>query len=85
MRVVIEVPGYSADSGVRFDWDVGSEIEVRSYGSETVIEANRAGLRSLARHCLTLAQEEVPPGLHLHLDEGSGLEPGSSSLVIERA
>ena len=50
-----------------------------------VVRGNVAGLRSLARHLLTLAQEDVPSGSHVHLDDIGGLEPGSIELVLERA
>ncbi|WP_329016809.1 MULTISPECIES: Imm32 family immunity protein [unclassified Streptomyces] len=49
-----------------------------------MIEANAAGLRTLAGHLLTLAQAGTPDGAHLHLEEHNGLEEGSASLVLER-
>ncbi|WP_339133089.1 hypothetical protein WJM95_29185 [Streptomyces sp. f51] len=49
-----------------------------------MIEANAAGLRTLAGHLLTLAQDGTPDGTHLHLEEHNGLEEGSASLVLER-
>ncbi|MEU3821691.1 hypothetical protein AB0E74_19040 [Streptomyces sp. NPDC030392] len=53
-------------------------------GGEVVIEANAAGLRTLAGHLLVLAGEGVTDGAHLHLDDGNGLEEGSVGLVLER-
>ncbi|WP_405820170.1 hypothetical protein OG241_31930 [Streptomyces sp. NBC_01390] len=67
-----------------FTWEEGARIEVRGPGQEIVIEANAAGLKTLAGHLLTLAQDGTPDGTHLHLDEHSGLEEGSLSLVLER-
>ncbi|MEJ8644532.1 hypothetical protein WKI68_30945 [Streptomyces sp. MS1.HAVA.3] len=49
-----------------------------------MIEANAAGLRTLAGHLLVLAAEGVPDGSHLHLEDSNGLEDGSLSLVLER-
>lgn len=49
-----------------------------------VVEANAAGLKTLAGHLLTLAQDGTPDGTHLHLEEGNGLEAGSVGLVLER-
>lgn len=54
------------------------------WAKRIVIEANAAGLRTLAGHLLTLAQDGTPDGTHLHLEEHNGLEEGSASLVLER-
>ncbi|WP_449481932.1 Imm32 family immunity protein [Streptomyces avidinii] len=67
-----------------FTWEADARIEVRGPGREIVIEANAAGLRTLAGHLLVLAAEGVPDGSHLHLEDGNGLEEGSLSLVLER-
>ncbi|MGI5250090.1 Imm32 family immunity protein [Actinacidiphila glaucinigra] len=67
-----------------FTWDDNARIEVRALGGEIVIEANADGLRTLARHLLTLAQDGTPDGAHLHLEAGMGLAEGSRSLVLER-
>ncbi|MFF0426860.1 hypothetical protein ACFYUJ_20910 [Streptomyces sp. NPDC004520] len=75
-----------ADSaGLVFTWDADARIEVRDLGGEVVIEANAAGLRTLARHLLVLAGDGVPDGAHLHLEDSNGLEDGSVSLVLERS
>ncbi|MFJ3861825.1 hypothetical protein ACIPRL_37125 [Streptomyces sp. NPDC090085] len=73
-------------AGLRFTWDVDARIEVRSLGAEVVIEANAAGLRTLAGHLLVLvlAGEGATDGAHLHLEDGNGLEDGSVGLVLER-
>ncbi|MFB7170352.1 hypothetical protein ACFCYM_05915 [Streptomyces sp. NPDC056254] len=67
-----------------FSWEADARIEVRALGSEVVIEANAAGLRTLAGHLLVLAGDGVSGGSHLHLDDGNGLEEGSVGLVLER-
>ncbi|MFF5969018.1 hypothetical protein ACFY64_36065 [Streptomyces collinus] len=67
-----------------FAWEEGARIEVRHLGGETVIEANAAGLRTLAGHLLTLAQDGTPDGTHLHMEQDNGLEAGSVGLVLER-
>lgn len=71
-------------TGLQFGWDADARIEVRSLGTEVVIEANAAGLRTLAGHLLVLAGDGVPDGAHLHLEDGNGLEDGSVGLVLER-
>jgi hypothetical protein len=85
MKIEMEVPRYSAETGIRFHWDDSFLICVSSIQSETRILANSAGLRSLARILLTLADEAVPAGRHVHLDSSNSLEDGSTSLVIERS
>lgn len=45
--------------------------------------ANRAGLVSLARQLLTLAQEDAPSGAHLHLTAGQEIE-SAVGLILER-
>ncbi|WP_327187032.1 Imm32 family immunity protein [Streptomyces sp. NBC_01334] len=67
-----------------FTWEEGVHVEVRNLGGEIVIEANAAGLRTLAGHLLTLAQADTPDGAHLHLEEANGLAEGSIGLVLER-
>lgn len=67
-----------------FTWEEGARIEVHNLGGEIVIEANAAGLKTLAGHLLTLAQDGTPDGAHLHLEENNGLEDGSVGLVLER-
>lgn len=84
MNETIDVPEYSPETGLRLDWEFGFEICVSCDGAEVVLRANTAGLRSLARHLLLLAREEVPAGHHIHLDESSALDDGSCALMIEK-
>ncbi|MFG2391865.1 hypothetical protein ACGFYF_23610 [Streptomyces lavendulae] len=74
----------SDSSSAPVTWEADARIEVRGLGGEVVIEANAAGLRTLAGHLLVLAAEGVPDGSHLHLEDSNGLEDGSLSLVLER-
>lgn len=80
---VIDIPERRVGEGLCFAWDDGFEIEVRAGEAEVVIKANRAGLTSLARHLLTLAQEGVGAGSHVHLTAGQEIESGLD-LVLER-
>lgn len=80
-HVTVAVDG----AALRFSWDDDARIEVRNLGGEVVIEANAAGLRTLAGHLLVLAGEGVPDGAHLHLEDSNGLEDGSVGLVLERS
>ncbi|MEU6300523.1 Imm32 family immunity protein [Streptomyces erythrochromogenes] len=72
------------DVALVFTWEADARIEVRDLGGEVVIEANAAGLRTLAGHLLVLAGDGVHDGAHLHLEDSNGLEEGSVGLVLER-
>lgn len=85
MNTSINVPDYSPERGIELQWDEGFEITAQIDGNVVQIKANRAGLVSLARHLLTLAQAEVPAGRHIHLDELNALEDGSCGLIFERS
>ncbi len=84
MRMELEVPDY--DNGLHMVWDPGFDIRAVIEGGGVHIQANRAGLISLARLMLTLAGERVPDTSHWHLDPMpvGGLEPDSVSLIIGR-
>jgi hypothetical protein len=83
MDVYVEVPEYDSQRGLHFDWEDGFEISVEVNDSEVVIAANRSGLVSLARHLLTLAQDGVPTGRHIHLTADQEID-SSIDLVLER-
>lgn len=61
-------------------WKEGFEIRVRIDGNTAVIEANRAGLLSLAEQLMMLAYEQ--DSTHIHYDEYNSLEEGSSEMII---
>ncbi len=84
MKKEIDVPEYRREQGLKLEWEYGFSIECNIEGNVVVIKANREGLISLARHCLTLAQQGVPLGSHLHLDESNALKDGSSELILAR-
>ncbi|CCH48763.1 Imm32 family immunity protein [Pseudodesulfovibrio piezophilus] len=66
-------------------WEVGAEIEVQIGDDfEAVIKANAKGFISLARLCLQFSLDDVRAHDHLHLDVNTGLEEGSTELIIER-
>ena len=50
------------------------------------IAANKAGLIALAKLMLTLSSDNVPDGVHMHLDTMNGaLEDNSYELIICKA
>jgi hypothetical protein len=85
MRVEIDVPAYTQSRGLPLEWDDDFEIAVIPSEGAVHIKCNVAGLRSLARQLLLLAQDAVPLGHHIHLDENAPLEPGSIGLILEKS
>jgi hypothetical protein len=83
MNRMIDVPEYRPGSGLHFAWDDDFEIELTVSSTEVSIKANRAGLTSLARHLLTLAQDGVHEGAHIHLTADQEIE-SDRDLIIER-
>jgi len=83
--VNISIPAYEESGSLFFKWDDAFKISVNHSTGEVCVSANSAGLISLARHLLTLAQESVPTGSHLHLTDGVELEEGSGDLIIEKS
>jgi len=83
----VEVIPYDPVLGVGTWWDDGAILraEVWDAAERTiVISGNPAGLRSLVRHLLTLAQEAVPNGCHFDFDTyGGWLDEGSAAIRIE--
>ncbi|WP_067172267.1 Imm32 family immunity protein [Microtetraspora niveoalba] len=84
MDVVMNVKEYSPEVGLHLVWDEEAGILVTFDHGEVRVRGNASGLRTLARHLLTLAQAGVPSGSHVHLDDLSGLEDDSVPVVLER-
>lgn len=87
MILNIEIP----DSPEKFSmaWETGFSISTEIFnspkeGQSILISMNSAGLLSLARYLLMLAQPEITVGHHYHFDENNSLEPGSIELIIEK-
>ncbi|TDU84546.1 hypothetical protein EV138_7025 [Kribbella voronezhensis] len=84
METAINVPPYDPAKGLHLDWDDGFEIEVKFQGNEIVIGGNSAGLTSLARHLLALAQTGAPAGAHVHLTANQELE-SEVDLILQKS
>ena len=76
----ISVPNY--DRSFIFEWEDGFSLRCTVQNSEVLLEGNKEGFISLARHLLELAQDHVPEYTHFHLDEYNSLEDGSTELII---
>ena len=83
MKVTLEIPEYS-NTSFQYAWTDGFDISIRYDNNVITLSANKEGLLSLANHLLNLAQDEVPKGCHIHLDEYNSLEEGSVELIIEK-
>ncbi|RZK58814.1 MAG: hypothetical protein EOO91_07140 [Pedobacter sp.] len=82
MEIKINIPDYNGV--LQSNWEDGFEIKTIFSNEEIVISANKAGLISLAKQLLTLAQDTVPTGCHFHFDEFNSLEENSKELIIQK-
>lgn len=85
MNFEVDIIKYDETKGIQFEWEKGFRISTDVRNNEILIKANSAGLISLAKQLLTLAQDEVPFGDHIHLDEYNSLEEDSVDLIIEKS
>jgi hypothetical protein len=85
MQVTLEVPAYSPETGISYNWVGAYEIKATVEDGAVCIVANKDGLLSLAGHLLNLAQATMPVGHHMHLNEHNALEEGSLELILIRA
>jgi hypothetical protein len=82
MEILINISEYNPETGFKFLWEDGFKISTDVEANKIVLFANKAGLISMAKHLLSLAQDEYYSGYHFHLDEYNSLEEGSVELVI---
>jgi adenine deaminase len=59
-------------------------LDVKVAGNEILITGDAAGLRNLAIQLLSLAENYVYPGCHVHLDSSNSIEDGPVQLVLQR-
>jgi hypothetical protein len=85
MILTISVPDYNNEIGFKYQWENGFKINTTVKNTTIYITANKEGLISLANHLLNLAQDEIPTGHHLHLDQHNALEASSIEMIIEKA
>ena len=84
MKIEINIPDYSVSGGLKLDWEDSFTIKATISGDTVHILADEGGLKSLARHFLTLAQNSVPKGRHVHFDSSNSFEDGSCEMIIEK-
>jgi len=84
MEISINIPNFNENHGLRFEWEDGFEIKTSISNGVIILSANKEGLISLAKQLLTLAQENVPIGHHMHYDDYNSLDENSKELIIEK-
>lgn len=84
MEIKICVPDYNPDFGLKFKWEPNFDIDLQCKEGSIILSANKAGLVSLANHLLNLAQDAVPLGYHIHLDDTNALDSGSQELIVQK-
>ena len=80
----LELGTYSREEGLRLVWRPGYVLRASASGDAILISGNAEGLRSLAQHLLTLAEEHVPAGVHAHMDPDYELEDDSRPMIVEK-
>lgn len=86
MRLTISVPDYSPEKGLICEFEDNYKISVEIDDDLSVsIAANKPGLITLAKMLLSLSSDNVPEGVHMHLDSINGLEDNSYELIICKA
>ena len=84
MNVNVDIIPYSNERGVCVEYVPGADIQfVNEFGGLT-IRSNAEGLQFLAKVCLTLAQEDMPEGSHVHFDSFDFVRGDNRDLTIER-
>ncbi|KRT13114.1 hypothetical protein ASU31_26220 [Pedobacter ginsenosidimutans] len=84
VEVKLKIPKYDDEVGLQSSWVDGFILKTDIIENQIQIHANKAGLISLAKQLLYLAQDETPIGCHYHLDDYNSLETGSNELIISK-
>ncbi|WP_316829724.1 hypothetical protein [Pedobacter aquatilis] len=84
VEVKLEIPKYDNNLGLQSSWVDGFIVKTDIVDDQIQIQANKAGLISLAKQLLSLAHDETPIGCHYHLDDYNSLEAGSIELIISK-
>ncbi len=82
MKKIVQYKEYIEENGIELTWENAYNIMCMIEGNSLKILANKQGLLSLANHLITLAQDTIPSGNHLHFDEYNSLDDDSKELII---
>ena len=83
-NITLKIPKYTKEDGLQLEWEGDYFINIKTENNSIVLQANEAGLKSLAKHLLALSEHGVPDNTHIHFDELNSLELGSQELIIEK-
>lgn len=84
MEQLLKFPDYSPETGILLEWEDNFELKVTIENGCVLFVGNKAGLITFAKHIVSLAQDPVPDGTHIHYDEHNSLEEGSIELILQR-
>lgn len=84
MKLILDISDYQPTEGFRYQWEKNYELYIKLVDDNVVLSANKEGLVSLAIQLLSLSQNNIPSGYHLHLSEDNSLDSNSIDLIIQK-
>ena len=91
MNITVAIKEYSTETGMSVAWELGAKLTFETDGDYTIIRANQAGMLTMARYFLTIAQSSVPAGAHFNVmgvldqpENGQFFVQDSHELIIEK-
>lgn len=85
MKLEINIHNYNPNQGLEIEWGESNILKAELADTLVKISGNKDGLVDLALHLLTLSQDEVPSGYHIHYDKWNRLDKESTvEIVIQK-
>jgi hypothetical protein len=85
MKLDISIHEYVPHQGLELEWSESNILKAELFDKYVKITGNKDGLVDFALHLLTLAQDNVPKGCHIHYDKWNRLENESTiEIVIQK-
>lgn len=85
MKLEVSIHKYNPHQGLEIEWGESNILKAELSNAQVKISGNKDGLVDLALHLLTLAQDEVPGGYHIHYDKWNRLDNASTvEIVIQK-
>lgn len=81
---IYEYEEYEKHKGISYETEKNMVVKLSISDGECTLSANREGLIALAKSLIKLADENVPVGVHFHLDPVVFLEEDSTELIIDK-
>ena len=83
MKMILEIPDYDGN-GIDVIWERGAKLVLDIDENGFSVSANAAGLISLAKEMLYLANNDFPDGAHVHYDNFFTGQSLQYELIIEK-